>query len=75
MHLLKQIKRKNIASISTSNNVASISKASNNSEKVNTSNRVVCVMEDILNILRNKPSVELNEDIEYSLDRFDHKTN
>jgi hypothetical protein len=31
-------------------------------------------MEDILNILRNRAVVETNEDIEYFLERTDHRT-
>lgn len=32
-------------------------------------------MEDILNFLKNRPSVEADEDIEYFLERTDIKTN
>ncbi len=32
-------------------------------------------MEDILNFLKNRPSVDLDEDIEYFLERTDIKTN
>lgn len=38
-------------------------------------NKCVSVMEDILNFLRNRPGVEINEDVEYFLERIDHKTN
>ncbi len=38
-------------------------------------NRTVSVMEDILNFLKNRPSVETDEDIEYFLERTDIKTN
>ena len=37
--------------------------------------KTVSVMEDMINFLRNKPSVELNEDIEYHLDKIDPRTN
>ena len=37
--------------------------------------RTVSVMEDILNFLKNRPSVDLDEDIEYFLERTDIKTN
>ncbi len=32
-------------------------------------------MEDILNFLKNRPTVEADEDIEYFLERMDVKTN
>jgi hypothetical protein len=35
----------------------------------------VSVMEDILNFLKNRPSVETDEDIEYYLERIDGKSN
>jgi len=37
--------------------------------------RTVSVMEDILNFLKNRPTVETDEDIEYFLERMDLKTN
>lgn len=45
------------------------------SEKGVTFQRTVSVMEDILNFLKNRPSVDLDEDIEYFLERTDVKTN
>jgi len=37
--------------------------------------KTVSVMEDMVNFLRNKPSVELNEDIEYQLEKIDPRNN
>ena len=32
-------------------------------------------MEDILNLLRNKPGIQINEDVEFNMERMDHRTN
>lgn len=32
-------------------------------------------MDDILNFLKNRPSAEVGEDIEFYLERIDHRTN
>lgn len=37
--------------------------------------KTVSVMEDMINFLRNKPTVEINEEIEYQLEKIDSRTN
>ena len=32
-------------------------------------------MEDILSFLKNRPTIEADEDLEFYLERLDHKTN
>lgn len=37
--------------------------------------KTVSAMEDMINFLRNKPTVEINEDIEYQFEKIDPRTN
>ncbi|TNV86947.1 hypothetical protein FGO68_gene10164 [Halteria grandinella] len=76
IHLLKQIYRKSrLQALQTQNTSNGNQSLHQLSEKNIANQRTVSVMEDILNFLKNRPSVEAEEDIEYQFERLDAKSN